>query len=121
MSESISLVIPVLDGTKQTVNAIKVTAHFAVHTAIDVVVIKNYERNPTIRTATWTVTHIPTLCRVVFSDSQEHAEEVAQALEALPIDWNIQHPIKGNGKAKSLFVQTCRGLAIAGLAWAEWI
>ena len=120
MTESIALTIPLYRGQKeQTITALKVTAHFAVHPALDVVVIKNIEG----RQATpWTVTHIPTLCRVVFSDSQEHAEQVAQMLEALPIDWDI-----ANGKEREcrknrgLVIAICRRLAAEGLAWAEWV
>lgn len=115
MTETVTLAIPIHDGTVQIIDAVKVTDHFAVHISLDCVVFKDSNAAP------WTITHIPTLCRIVFSDSQAHAEEVARLLEALPIDWNIQYPIKGNGKTKSLLMQVCRGLAAKGLAWAEWV
>lgn len=114
MPDNITLVIPTHAGTFHTIVAVKATDHFAVHESIDSVVFKDSDASP------WTITHIPTLCRIVFSDSQAHAEEVARALEALPIDWNILRPIKRSGKTRSLIVQVCRGLAAKGLCWAEW-
>ena len=120
MPESITLTIPLYRGLKtQTIDAQKVTAHFAVHPALDVVVIKNIEG----RQATpWTVTHIPTLCRVVFSDSQEHAEQVARILEALPINWDVAKCKDQEDRTnRGLIMDACRQLAAEGLCWSEWV
>ena len=119
MPESITLAIPIRDGTTQTINAIKVTPHFAVHTALDIVVMKYFKGSPA---TPWTITHIPSLCRVVFSDSQKHAEQVAQILEALPINWDISKCKDREDRTnRGLIIDACQQLATAGLCWAEWI
>jgi len=120
MSESIILTIPLYRGLKeQTITAVKVTPHFAVHPALDIVVLKNYDGR---QASPWTVTHIPTLCRVVFSDSQAHAEQVARELEALPIDWDAAGCKDREDRTnRGLIMAACRRLAAEGLAWSEWV
>jgi hypothetical protein len=120
MPESITLTIPLYRGLKtQTIDAQKVTAHFAIHPALDIVVLKHFGGSPL---APWTVTHIPTLCRIVFSDSQAHAEQVARILEALPIDWDVAKCKDREDRTnRGLIMAACRRLAAEGLAWAEWV
>ena len=120
MPESITLTIPLYRGLKtQIIDALKVTAHFAVHPALDVVVIKNIEGR---QVTPWTVTHIPTLCRVVFSDSQEHAEQTGRLLESLPVDWNLPKCTDDlDLRSRKILVEACQRLSVLGICWSEWI
>jgi hypothetical protein len=115
MSESITLAIPIRDGTTQTVSAVKATEHFAVHLALDTVVFANNDSDP------WAITHIPTLCRVLFSDSQANAKRVARLLEELPVDWNLPKCADDmDRKSRKVLIDECQLLSKLGLGWAEW-
>ena len=120
MPESITLTIPLYRGLKtQTIDALKVTAHFAVHPALDIVVMKYFDGS---LATPWTVTHIPTLCRVIFSDSQAHAEQTGRLLESLPVDWNLPKCTDDlDQRSRNILVEACRRLSVLGLCWSEWI
>lgn len=114
MLKSITISIPIRDGTTQAIQAIQVTEHFAVHPSIDVIVMRNVDDKP------WTITHIPSLCSVIYSDNQANAEQCARALEALDVDWDIPCPVDGHRDVKAAIIGACRCLAKAGIAWNTW-
>lgn len=116
MPDSITLSIPIHDGTTQTVEAIRATPHFAIHPALDQVIFAKINSSP------WAITHIPSLCRLVFSDSQMHAAQVAGVIEKLPVDWDLPKCIDDvTRESRRLIVEACRIMSKLGLCWSEWV